>query len=354
MFFKGTKNRSYKDICEDGALMGSIQNAFTSTYPVKYHLTVPYSNTGKAIELLLDMFFNSTFPEQEIEKEIDVVLEEMSMYEDNHGAYFNSQMSQALFEPLAGHPVIGYRETVKGITRDRLVAFKERIYGVDNTYIIVVGPESPDKYLEEFSSYYAGFDTVSNNPDIPKHLLNDNKDFKITRENIQQTHIDALVECPGIESLEARHKCALSALGGGMYSLLFQEVREEKGLCYGVGAGLSIQNVDCGVISLWTLTEKGDEAKETMTDVLNKALTQGIPEKTFECAKADLMSSVARGLETSNSIAATTLRRILFDLDLDLEKRFSDYEDVTLADVNQGLKELFEDKELVWARMDPK
>jgi len=115
MFFKGTKNRNWKQINEEFASIGASQNAYTDNTEVLYHCTFPTKSLKQAIDLMGDMFFNSLCPIEELKKERKVILEEKKGYDDDHTSFFYESIGKEFFVKEKGHPTIGTTKTIKSI-----------------------------------------------------------------------------------------------------------------------------------------------------------------------------------------------------------------------------------------------
>ena len=123
MFFKGTEKRDWRQINAEFAKLGVSNNAYTSNNEVFYHTTCPKSNIESVIDLMLDMFFNSTIPEEELEKERGVIAEEKKMYDDDHRSAFQDAIGNNLMVWDKGHATIGTFETIANIKREQFIKF---------------------------------------------------------------------------------------------------------------------------------------------------------------------------------------------------------------------------------------
>jgi predicted Zn-dependent peptidase len=361
MFFKGTETRTYKDIVQQGALLSADQNAYTSCYNVLYHLTLPYKNIEAGLDLLFDMYFKSVFPEEELKKERGVVLEEIKMYEDDHSAAYSTWYEEALFDRSIGHAVVGPQKNIRNISRDSIINFKNRAYGLDNTFILVAGPISRDKLVDAikgFKHYYKNAPKNVNVPGVVDKTFIGTKDITKKRKNIQQTYYTALIPVPiGCHSITQAHRAALSALGGGMYSYLFDRVREQLGLCYSINAGILDSNDKQVVLGIQTLTEKADEAHEAINQSIQDILDNGIENTLFECAKADRLGDFYKGLCWSGSMANQLRQDLFFGGRVSRDKftnTLKELESLTLSDVNRAFQDLLGDTDnIIVAKMVP-
>jgi predicted Zn-dependent peptidase len=356
MFFKGTDNRDYRQISEDAAKIGAMQNAYTSNFDTCYHLTVPAVNTAAAIELLTDMMFHPTFPEEEIEKERGVIQEERKMYEDNHQAFFFEEAEEHLFNYEAGHRIIGTEETIDSLTRQDFVDYRNRMYNTTNTVFLVVTSLPVTKVQGMCRNYFKNHTLGSNEPvPIADQLLKNLKpaDLNIQRANIQQCFLLGAFPSVSMHERDAVHQCMFSALGGGMHSKLFAEVREEAGLCYSISAFDYMSNHASGVSSVFTQIDDEDEdiAKEKIMDVINDVRTNGFDKDTFECAKYHMLGSFCRQIEGVRKLASAMAKSYLFDEDVNFQEKYEDMESLNLEAVNAYAKDFWHDKDIAWISM---
>ena len=234
MLFKGTGKRSQKNIAEDMDAIGGEINAYTAKEYTCYYMRVLDENIDSAMELLCDMFFNSVFDEKEMEREKNIIYEEIGMYEDQPDDVVVDRLHSEIWKNSSlGKPILGTRESVGNIDRNRLVKYFNENYRTENTVISFAGNIDRER-TEYYANKYFG------NRKNEKIYQYDTKAvyepvFLNTKKNIEQVHL-----CMNFEGLniydENRYTMALLnlAAGGGMSSRLFQSIREELGLVYSI------------------------------------------------------------------------------------------------------------------------
>ncbi|WP_419888509.1 M16 family metallopeptidase [Neobacillus niacini] len=301
MFFKGTTTRSAKEIAESFDSIGGQVNAFTSKEYTCYYAKVLDTHAQFALDVLADMFFNSTFVEEELNKERNVVLEEIKMYDDTPDDIVHDLLSRAIYgdHPL-GYPILGTEETLNTFTGDTLKEYIHNHYIPENVVISIAGnvSESFIKEVEKyFGSYEGGKSTITEN--IPTFHSN-----RLSRKKeTEQAHL-----CIGFEGLKIGHEDVYSLiilnniLGGSMSSRLFQEVREQRGLAYSVFSYHSAYQ-DNGVVTVYggTGAKQLDVLFETIQETLDKLKQDGITEKELINSKEQLKGSLMLSLESTNS-----------------------------------------------------
>jgi predicted Zn-dependent peptidase len=301
MFFKGTKNRSAKEIAESFDSIGGQVNAFTSKEYTCYYAKVLDTHAQFALDVLADMFFNSTFVEEELNKERNVVLEEIKMYDDTPDDIVHDLLSRAIYgdHPL-GYPILGTEETLNTFTSSTLKDYIHNRYTPENVVISIAGNVS-DKFILEVEKYFGSYEggnsaTLENIPVFQSNRLSRKKET-------EQAHL-----CLGFEGLKIGHEDVYSLiilnniLGGSMSSRLFQEVREQRGLAYSVFSYHSAYQ-DNGVVTVYggTGAKQLDVLYETIQETLEKLKQDGITDKELNNSKEQLKGSLMLGLESTNS-----------------------------------------------------
>jgi predicted Zn-dependent peptidase len=301
MFFKGTTTRSAKEIAESFDSIGGQVNAFTSKEYTCYYAKVLDTHAQFALDVLADMFFNSTFVEEELNKERNVVLEEIKMYDDTPDDIVHDLLSRAIYgdHPL-GYPILGTEETLNTFTSATLKEYIHNRYTPENVVISIAGNVS-DKFILEVEKYFGSYEggnssTTENIPVFHSNRLSRKKET-------EQAHL-----CIGFEGLKIGHEDVYSLiilnniLGGSMSSRLFQEVREQRGLAYSVFSYHSAYQ-DNGVVTVYggTGAKQLDVLFETIQDTLEKLKQDGITEKELINSKEQLKGSLMLSLESTNS-----------------------------------------------------
>ena len=367
LMFKGTKKRNWRDINMEFAKLGVNNNAYTSNNEVFYHTTCPKENVEPVIDLMLDMLFNSTVPEEEFEKERNVIIEEKKMYDDDPYYAFDSKIGKGLFVWEKGHDTIGEYETINTITRDDLIGFLKDKTNLKNLMFICCG----DIKTEDLKAYIEKRvpDTHDYLKDANKNTLSDeffrddiNYDNKIQmvyeRENLTQSQVTMMIKGYAVgDPKRQASTVVLSGLGGGMYSKLFTRLREELGLCYSVSmTNFPVAYPDYTLTRLYSFVspKNVDVFMEESEKVISNVVREGLDQDLFECAKTDLLGNLLRGTETSSGKAQYLLKRYLFtDSKETLEDSVNELRAVTIGDCNNIIAEMFDTK-YIWAVMNPK
>ncbi|MFC4409168.1 M16 family metallopeptidase [Chungangia koreensis] len=302
MLFKGTASRTAKQIAEEFDRIGGNINAFTSKEYTCYYSKTLDHHAGKAIDILKDMFFNSLFSEEEIEKERQVVLEEILMVEDTPDDDVHEQLWHVMYpdHPM-GASILGTPDTLKSFSADTIRTYMEKQYVPENIIISIAGNIDKD-LIDLIENNFGNFqrnrrsEHVTSSPTfVAGHSLKE-------RET-EQGHL-----CFGFEGLPVKDPDIYSLvvinniLGGSMSSRLFQEVREEKGLAYSIYSYHSSYS-DHGSVVIYggTSSNQMEELQQTILESIRKIKSEGMTDTEIDNAKEQLKGNLLLGLEGTSA-----------------------------------------------------
>ncbi|WP_042356225.1 M16 family metallopeptidase [Bacillus rubiinfantis] len=344
MFFKGTTTRSAKEIAEAFDSIGGQVNAFTSKEYTCYYAKVLDTHAKLALDVLADMFFNSTFEESELEKERNVVLEEIKMYEDTPDDIVHDLLSRAVYgEHPLGYSILGTEETLNTFTGDSLREYIHERYTPENVVISIAG-NVPETFIQQVEQYFGAYQGGNTNQheQIPSFHAN-----KISRKKeTEQAHL-----CIGFEGLKVGHEDIYSLitlnniLGGSMSSRLFQDVREQKGLAYSVFSYHSAYQ-DSGIVTIYggTGAKQLNVLFETIQETLQKLKQEGITEKELTNSKEQLKGNLMLSLESTNSrMSRNGKNELLLKRHRSLDEIIEQIDIVTKESVDKMARSLFTD-----------
>lgn len=305
MFFKGTTKHSYKEINNLTSLFGDI-NAYTSRYVTCYHFSFLASNFKKAMDVLVEMVAEPLFPEDEFEKERGVILQEYQMYKDSPKGFFWDHLGSTLYNAPHGHPIIGTKDSISGLTINDVRKFREDHYLNTGNMIVTVTGNLDEN---EFAKYFANNNFADKYPHTPR-LAQEQPVFNLEPENFHHKSDQAIMAmCFKGHSLtdvinnNYTTSVLFNALGQGMHSLLFDRIREELGLCYGISAGNS-SDLNYGMSYVYCQLDAGqvDFAVDEINKVLANVKANGIPDSLLAIAKANMLFDWANAIQTSKGI----------------------------------------------------
>ncbi len=254
MLFKGTANRTALEIAESIEDVGGQINAFTGKEATCFYVKVLDTHLDLAIDVLADMLFNSKFLPEDIEKEKGVIVEEINMSEDLPEDVLSDLHNKAMWgNDSISLPILGNADTVKSFNRKQLLEYINSRYIPENSVISIAGKvnlKNVEKLIEKYFKNWCGKDKVITNYSFPKLLNN----HLLKRKNIEQLHLSLGIQGVKGGSDDIYPLLLLNNIyGGGASSILFQKIREEKGLCYSVYSYLTSFNNN-GVVIVYTLS----------------------------------------------------------------------------------------------------
>ncbi len=304
LLFKGSESRLAHEIAEAIESVGGDMNAFTMQEMTAFYVSVPDAELELAIEILSDIFWAPAIREDEVESERHVILEEIKMRDDTPDDLVHDVFAQALW---AGHPVgravIGTTESIIGMARDTIAGYHRMHYEPRNVVVAAAGNLVHQQVVDLVSARLpAGLGTRTDRLHVNNGLPA--RPLTVVTRATEQAHLVL-----GMQAF-SRHdpdRFALTvlntALGGGMSSRLFQEVREKRGLAYSVYS-YRIAFDDTGALAIYAGTGPGgvDEVLGVIDVELERLVTDGgISARELDAAKGHLKGSMALSLESSTS-----------------------------------------------------
>ncbi|WP_270171770.1 M16 family metallopeptidase [Paenibacillus sp. SYP-B4298] len=302
MLFKGTSQRSAKDIADLFDGIGGNVNAFTSKEYTCYFAKVLDQHLPLAVETLADMFFESQFDEEELKKEKNVILEEISMYEDTPDDKVHDEASRAAFgvHSLA-YSILGLEERLLGMSSDDLRGYMAANYRIDNTVISVAGNVEEQAVLELLERYFGRFNQAgtSDASSIPVFQ----SDYLFHQKKTEQNHL--CISFPGCSISDPKLYAMIllnNAIGGGMSSRLFQEIREKRGLAYSVYS-YHTSYADTGLFTIYagTAPKQTKDVLDLTVEMMGELSRNGLSAAELHRGKEQLKGSLILSLESTSS-----------------------------------------------------
>ncbi|MET1247846.1 pitrilysin family protein [Sporolactobacillus sp. STCC-11] len=343
MLFKGTETRSAREIAEAFDIIGGQVNAFTSKESTCYYAKVMDKDAGYAIQVLADMFFHSRFDKEDMEKEKQVIGEEIKMYEDTPDDLVHDLLSATSFahHPL-GYPILGTQKTLADFGPDDLRAYMRTHYTPDNIVISVAGNVTED-FISDIEAIFSEYEIPDADERQPAPSFNPGKIAR--KKETEQAHI-----CLGFAGYSSRDQAMAplmvmnNALGGGMSSRLFQEIREERGLAYSVFS-FHTAFKDSGLLTIYggTGANQVEDLGKTILETIHQLVKKGISKKELESSKAQIKGNMIFGLESTNSrMGRNAKNELILGKDRSIDETIASIDAVTLSDVDDVAKEVFE------------
>lgn len=346
MMFKGTKTKSAKDISETIDNEGGIINAYTGKENTVYYVQMLSNRLKEGIEVLTDMFLNSTFTEENLEKEKNVVIEEIRMYEDIPEETVHDQNTALVIDGVQGNIVLGTEKSLRGITRETLVNYFTEQYRPDNMVISIAGNFQYEDIEDVLNN---GLGTIENRE--PQRKYNGSMKIKSMNNKINRdtNQIHLCFNTMGCSlTSNNRYEVAIisNTLAGNMSSRLFQKIREDRGLAYSVFSYTSSFE-EGGLFTVYAGTTEKDykEVIKIIENEFEDIRENGITEYELQKSKNQFLSAVTFGLESSkgrmNRMANSYL---LYKEVKSLDEILEQIEKITVEDIKATAKEMFDKK----------
>lgn len=356
MLFKGTKKRTAFEIAQSMESVGGYLNAFTSSEYTCYYARCVDEQLSRALDVLSDMVLNPSFPEEEIEKEKKVVIEEMKMYRDSPDDYLFEAFTTKMFQNHAlGRPILGFEDTVSAFTRENLYDYMLDRYRPDNLLVAVAGNVNHKEVVELVSNYFEDKSAASTtNEDQPLEEMHSDK--LLLTKPIEQTHYIL-----GRRGLYFDHNdkylllLANTVLGGGMSSRLHQNVREKYGYCYSIQS-FNQSYSDSGIWGVYVGTDKEyvEHVHELVVAELDKIRMEIIPEKEFFEAKSQLKGKLLLSQEnTSNRMMRLAKSELYFGRFVTLDELEKNINNVNSKEVLEFSNTFFDQRYFMEAVLSP-
>ena len=309
MAFKGTARRDAAAIAREIENVGGHLNAYTAREQTAYYAKVLKEDTGLAVDIIGDILTHSVFAPEEVERERGVILQEIGQANDTPDDIIFDHFQTAAFpdQPM-GRPVLGTEDTVKAMTRDGLAGYMRRHYGPQRMVIAGAGALEHEQLLDLVQQHFADLPVADALTEEPARYTGG--EFREERD-LDQIHI--VLGFPSVAHREPDYyptQLLSVLLGGGMSSRLFQEIRENRGLCYTIFAQAGAYE-DTGMTTIYAGTSAEDIlelAGLTATEIARSA--DDMTEAEVARAKAQMKAGMLMGLE-SPSQRAERLARML-------------------------------------------
>lgn len=346
MFFKGTKNRpTYKEIATELDYLGGDFNAFTGNEYTGYYVQAAADKFPLALDVLSDMFFNSTFPEGEMLKEKGVIIEEINMYEDQPTAKVSEELGKlVLGKTDLGRPIIGSKETVNSITQKDLINYHNSMYDPKNTAVVVAGAPLDFNWRDLIDQKFSNWQTKKKQSFSAWSSKQDKPQLSLTHRQTDQAHFVLGFPTFAItDDRRATSRVLANILGGMMSSRLFEEIREKRGLAYYVRAGLDDFH-DTGIfaISAGVVVDKIQDAIQVTLAELDKIINEPISAEELKRSKENIKGRIYLGLEDSQSVVQYLASQSLYyDKIKQPEENVAEIEKITVNEIKELAKEIF-------------
>ncbi len=356
MLFKGTKQYTARRIAETMDSIGGQINAFSAKEFTCFFAKVRDEHAEMVVSLLADMLTGSLFDENEIEREKNVVIEEIKMYEDAPDELIHDLFSQSLWKGHSiGQPILGTVESVSSLKRETIMEYYCKNYMASNILITAVGNFKIPKLCSLVKKYFkfdggAGFKAPKTA--APKYNIKK----QVREKKVEQVHM--VLGAPGISEIDTdRYKLYVlnSIFGGSMSSRLFQEIRENRGLAYSIfsyatlykAAGLFAVYAGCGYKDCELVTQ-------LILDEIEKIKKNNITPVELKRAKEQLKGNIILSLESINSRMNRMGRNeIYFNRQIAIDEVLDNIDSVTENEVSSMAGKIFKKGGIAFSIIGP-
>lgn len=346
MMFKGTETRTAKEISEIIDNEGGMINAYTSRDLTVYYIQMLSNKIGTGIDVLSDMFMNSTFSEENLEKERNVIIEEIRMYDDIPEEIIHDENVKYAVTGVQSNSVLGTIESLKGITRERFLKYFNEQYIASNLVISVAGKVDVDEIYTLLNKGLGKFRDSNFRRDIDTSFIINGGENLIKKET-NQVHLCFNTRGNGVKD-DMKYPGAIisSVLGGNMSSRLFQKIREERGLAYSVYSyGTAFLEGGLFTIYAGTTKESYKEVLEIIKNEFNDIRENGITESELQKSKNQFLSMLTFSLESSKGkMSRMANSYLLYDEVIDIDEIIEKIEKITLEDIKRTAEYLFQEE----------
>jgi predicted Zn-dependent peptidase len=341
--FKGTRNRTSREIAVESDAIGGHVDAFTSREVAAYYVKVLDEHLPRAFDLIADLVTAPLFDDSELDRERNVVMEEIKMVEDTPDDLVH-EVFVAHFWPdhPLGRSILGTAQTLATFDHERVAAYFQNIYTPRNLVISAAGNVEHARFVEMVEHY---FGNLADRPvDLSSSAPVPATSRVVISKDLEQAHLMMGTPCPSMMSKDRYAVHTLNViLGGGMSSRLFQTIREDHGLAYAVFSGVNAYT-DAGYLSVYAAT-----SPEQINDVIRLSVAEfdrlkgeAVSEAELQRAKDQLKVSIMLGLESTSARMSNLARQeIFYGRQFTLDEILERIDRVTADDVQRQAQLIF-------------
>ncbi len=361
LMFKGTKRRpDTQMISKELDRYGAEYNAFTSKDLTAYYVKMDASKTKLAVDILHDMIFHSKYDPKEIDRERNVIIEEINMYEDNPRMHIDDMLEEVLFpDSTLGWNIAGPRTIISTVPREKLVKYRDTYYIPSRMAVVVSGKIIPGIWPVLESSFGKIKQPIAPAdkafvPFCSPEKLSDPVAFQ--KKDTEQVQLGIAFHGIGLGHGDLPAVSLLATiLGGSMSSRLFTQVRQRRGLCYSIFAAHQALE-DTGIFNIKSGLDKSRiaEAVKVILQEIKKISTQSVSAEELRRAKDNIRGRLMLAFEDSSDQADWYGRQWIFEKRLETpEQRLKKLDAVTASDIKRVAKQIFRKEHMASAIIGP-
>ena len=303
MLFKGTKNRNAKDIARDIDNIGGQINAFTNKECTCYYVHLLDEHINIGIDVLSDMILNSTFINDDIDKERSVILEELKMYEDSLDDLSYDLLVENIYpNDGLGMNILGNRKTIKSLSKKDILNHYNKYYVPNNSIISICGNFNFEEVVNEIEKKFSNWKEKEVNIDVEEAEFH--SCFITRNKDSEQVNIAINLKAIPEENEEESYALAIvnNIFGGSTSSRLFQNIREDKGLVYSIYSSQTLYR-KCGELGIFASTSEEylKEVYDSIIKEIKNIKENYITEEELKESKEQLKGNYILSLESISS-----------------------------------------------------
>jgi len=344
MLFKGTKNRTSKELASEIDNLGGQINAFTSKECTCYYVKLLDSHIDIGIDVISDMILNSLFDESDIDKERAVILEELKMYEDSPEDLAYDLLTEGIYKnDSLGMNIVGTVDSLQNLNKEALLDYFEKYYVPNNSVISISGNFKFEEIVKKIEDKFKDWKSKEVNIDIKPAEFN--SCYISKNKDTEQVNLAMSLEAIPLENYDEVYALAIinTVFGGSISSKLFQKIREEKGLVYSIYSSQSLYR-KCGEFGIYAsmsnenLEEVYNSILEEIKDIKENYLT----DKEIKETKEQLKGSFMLGLEGTSSRMMSIGKAMLLNKKVKTtEEILKAIDDVDKETINRVIDKIF-------------
>lgn len=351
MRFKGTEKLTAKEILKMIAHAGGSSNAWTSEDTAGYHVTIPEENIEVAFRVMADVVKNPTFPKEEMEKEREVVCQEIRMYDDEISENAHNETMLWAFSNSLASPILGFESSVRSVTQNDLIRFNKEFYNNEQMLIVLAAQNDYSHWVEKY--FGIPDDSLVFPAPAPDVKYGNSIAGEIRKEGQLQNHIsisfgsEKLHKLTSDPVLRGVRKVTNTIFGGNDDSRLFLRIREDLGLVYGINSCFA-DYMDGTLFTIVTDTEPGKSKQviDSIEEEIDKMCKSKPTEEELQRAKNRIKSHVYSVLDSSIGTADITVLEEFYGLRFD-SQYFAQIDAVTADEVHQFAQSIFDGNKYV-------
>ncbi len=352
MMFKGTEHRTAREIAEEMDALGGQINAYTTKEYTCYHTRVLDKHMDRALDVMSDMLLHPLLAEADVQKERNVITEEIYMYDDAPEELVHDALQDSIWRGSSlGMPILGTEDTIGGFDAAFIREYYERNYHTENIVLSVAGNFEMEEMLEKLNRKLGGWKREK--PFLPFDTAAEYHISRVEKEkDVEQVH--TCIAFPGLER-EHPMKYAMAVFntlfGGGMSSRLFQKVREENGLTYSIYS-YTTAFADTGLFSIYAgmNPNQAERVFALIGEEIHAVREKAFPEKLIEVTKEQMISNFIIGTEsTLNRMTSAGASLLLRGSVQETEEVIQKIEAVTAEDVLEAARQVLHPAKLSYS-----